>query len=439
MTRASAQRLQRRQQRRQVDPESILAAQIDKMRKRESGANPDKLARQMVKRAWSEALRRAHGCLGISVGELFTLEILPDGAELATIDCSKPPFTVRVSAGLPPFIYRISRLLAARSSPFTSDAVPRKDDDSWPPFEESVERLHRAFFWYSATGHSTIHQDYQIDGNQAVVGGWLATEAEIFLMCHEIAHGLIARLPVEAPDLLANLEAGLEDMSEAWREEFVADRLALFLAIGQVNGSRDGHRLAMAYAGWEFALLLHREWERYEEVARSEQYFFETHPPAGDRIENLRGSFQRCLPTEDAAHLLSAAESISTLFRNLVDTMFSPEFQAALVERDEARARRLKELAIDCNKGPVPDYSRYVPEAIIILQQAESWTLLDLVLELTAPLRGEKPLDVTNFGVAKLVWRACEDLPDPLYLAVKKVTAMPDLVDRRARYTSMKR
>lgn len=409
------------------------------MRKRESGANPDKLARQMVKRAWSEALRRAHGCLGISVGELFTLEILPDGAELATIDCSKPPFTVRVSAGLPPFIYRISRLLAARSSPFTSNAVPRKDDDSWPPFEESVERLHRAFFWYSATGHSTIHQDYQIDGNQAVVGGWLATEAEIFLMCHEIAHGLIARLPVEAPDLLANLEAGLEDMSEAWREEFVADRLALFLAIGQVNGSRDGHRLAMAYAGWEFALLLHREWERYEEVARSEQYFFETHPPAGDRIENLRGSFQRCLPTENAAHLLSAAESISTLFRNLVDTMFSPEFQAALVERDEARARRLKELAIDCNKGPVPDYSRYVPEAIMILQQAESWTLLDLVLELTAPLRGEKPLDVTNFGVAKLVWRACEDLPDPLYLAVKKVTAMPDLVDRRARYTSMKR
>jgi hypothetical protein len=56
--------------------------------------------------------------------------------------------------------------------------------------------------------------------------------------------------------------------------------------------------------------------------------------------------------------------------------------------------------------------------------------LLELVGELTAPLRGERPLEATNFGVAKLVWRACEELPDPLCSAVKKVTEMSDLVDR---------
>lgn len=239
--------------------------------------------------------------------------------------------------------------------------------------------------------------------------------------------------------MAARLEAGLEDMSDAWREEFVADRLALLLAIGQVESHRDGNLLAMAYAGWEFALLFRRKWERYQEFATGVRFSSETHPPAGERVENLRETFQRCLGTEDATHLLSAAESISTVFRGLVDTMFSPEFQVALVERDKARARRLKGHAIDCNKGPVPDYSRYIPEAIEILQQAESWTLLELVLEITAPLRGEKPLDMTNFGVAKLVWRACEDLPDPLYSAVKKVTEMPDLVDRRARYASMRR
>lgn len=302
------------------------------------------------------------------------------------------------------------------------------------PFAESVERMHRAFFWYSTIGTSTIHQDYEIDRSQTVFGGFIATEAETFLICHEIAHGLIARLSKEAPDLMAQLEMGLEDLSAAWREEFVADRLALVLAIGKRDQQRDVHHLAMAYAGWEFALLLHREWERYEEFETSEQFSSKTHPPAGERLDNLRKTFQRCVGEENSERLLSAAESLSTLFRNLVDTMFTEEFQRAAASRDEARARKLRELAIDCDKGDCPDYSRFISAAHDILQQGESWTLVDLVAEMTAPLRREVEFDATNFGIAKLVWRASEDLPDPLYSAFKKQIRTPNLIDRSKRY-----
>ncbi|MER8464550.1 hypothetical protein [Mesorhizobium sp. M1396] len=384
----------------------------------------------MVKRAWKEARRRAENCLGFSIEKQFALEIAADGARFAEVDCTKRPFAIRISAGLPPFIYRISRILAARSYAFSSDGTVPIDAGEGSLFEESVERMHRAFFWYSVAGNSTVHQNYEISGDQALFGGWIATEAGVFLICHEIAHGLIARFPTEAPELMAQLRMGLENCSITWREEFVADRLALFLALGQLGEPHDGHRLAMAYAGWEFALLLHREWERYEEFETSEPFLSKTHPPAGERLDNLRSTFQRCIGTGNSGHLLSAAESFSTLFRNLADTMFTPGFQASALARDEARARKLRELAIDCDRSGCPDYYRFIPMALEILQQGESWTLIDLVTEMTAPLRREVAFDATNFGIAKLVWRACEGLPDPLYSAFKKQIRTPNLVDR---------
>lgn len=388
----------------------------------------------MVKHAWKQALSRARDCLGFSVEKLLALEIITDGARFAEIDCTKRPFAIRISSGLPQFIYRISRILAARSYAFSSDGTLPILAGNGRPFVESVERLHRAFFWYSVIGNSTVHQDYEIDGDQALFGGWIAFEAEVFLICHEIAHGLITRLPTEAPEFMAQLELGLETQSAPWREEFIADRLALILALGKMDQPHDGNRLSMAHAGWEFALLLHREWERYEEFDTSEQFSSKTHPPAGERLDSLRLTFRRCVGEGNAEHLLSAAESFSTLFRNLVDTMFTPEFQASAAARDEARARTLRELAIDCDKRDCPDYHRFIPAALEIIQQGESWTLIDLVAEMTAPLRREVEFNATNFGIAKLVWRACDDLPDPLYSAFKKQIRTPNLVDRSKRY-----
>ncbi|MGO7542403.1 hypothetical protein ACC680_27900 [Rhizobium ruizarguesonis] len=388
----------------------------------------------MVRSAWKTALSRAKGCLGFSVEKQFSLEITPDGGRFAEVDCTERPFRIRISAGLPSFIYRISRILAGRSYAFSSDGAIPTVADGKHPFAESVERMHRAFFWYSAIGTSTVHQEYEIDSSQAAFGGFIATEAEVFLICHEIAHGLIARLSKDAPDLAAQLEMGLENHSAPWREEFVADRLALVLAIGGKDQPHDVHRLAMAYAGWEFALLLHREWERYEEFETSEHFSSRTHPPAGERLDNMRITFQRCVGEENSERLLSAAESLSTVFRNLVDTMFTEDFQKAAASREEARARKLRELAIDCDKSDCPDYSRFIPAAHDILQQGESWILVDLVAEMTAPLRREVEFDTTNFGIAKLVWRASEDLPDPLYSAFKKQMRTPNLIDRSKRF-----
>jgi hypothetical protein len=388
----------------------------------------------MVRNVWKEAMRRSRESLGFSIDRQFELNITADGTRFAEVSCNGRPFTVHISSGLPPFIYRVSRILASRSYAFSGDGAVPAGSGSERPFEETVEQLHRAFFWYSVIGNSTIHQDYDINEEQALFGGWVAFEAEVFVICHEIAHGLIARISAEAPELMAQLAFGLEDQSAPWREEFMADRLALVLAIGKLDQPHDGDRLSMAYAGWEFALLLHREWERYEEFETSEPFSSRTHPPAGERLANLRATFKRHVGEENAERLLSAAVSFSTLFGNLVDTMFTEEFQAAAMSRDEDRARKLRQLAMDCDRGDCPDYHRFIPVALEMLQTGESWKLVDLVTEMTAPVRGEVEFNTANFGIAKLVWRASDDLPDPLYSAFKKRMRTPNLVDRSRRY-----
>ncbi|MBB4219233.1 hypothetical protein FHT79_006464 [Rhizobium sp. BK212] len=433
MTRASPARRKRRGQLRSADPGVLLAARLESVKSSPVPINPQKFERQMVKSAWKEAVLRAKGCLGFSVERRFSLEIVPNGGRFAEIDCTERPFKIRVSLGLPPFIYRISRILASRTYAFLDDGTTPPAADDNPPIAEAVERMHRAFFWYSAIGTSTIHQDYEIDHRQALFGSFIAFEAEIFLVCHEIAHGLTAWLAKDAPDLLAWLSMGLEGVSSSWREELVADRLALILALGKRDQRRHVHHLAMAYAGWEFAFLLHREWERYEEFETSDKLSSKTHPPARERLANLRETFRRYVGDEASHRLTSIAEALSTLFRNLVDTMFTEEFQTSAASRDQARARKLRELAIDCDEAGCPDYSRFVPAAQDIIQQGESWTLVDLVADMTAPMRREIEFDATNFGIAKLVWRATEDLPDPLYSAFKKQIRTPNLIDRSRR------
>jgi hypothetical protein len=36
-------------------------------------------------------------------------------------------------------------------------------------------------------------------------------------------------------------------------------------------------------------------------------------------------------------------------------------------------------------------------------------------------------MEFKNLQVAKLIWRACEGLEEPLYSVFKRVTALPDL------------
>ncbi|MBE1508259.1 hypothetical protein [Rhizobium viscosum] len=70
-------------------------------------------------------------------------------------------------------------------------------------------------------------------------------EAEIFLICHEFSHGLLADVPPGSDAFLNELQVGLEGLSADWREELSADRLALFLAIGKRPGPRDGHQFSI--------------------------------------------------------------------------------------------------------------------------------------------------------------------------------------------------
>ncbi|CAD7047330.1 hypothetical protein RHAB21_03767 [Pseudorhizobium halotolerans] len=425
MTRASAGRIKRRQE---TDTLSWVATRVERARNSKRKLDPDKLARGMVTRAWKEALRRTHQCFGRSIDRFFRLEVSPEGSDLASIDLSSVPYQVNVSIGMPTFLYKITRLLAARSAPFSDGQVPGQHGrDVTVPYDESVLRMNRAFFWYSATRSSTVFQDFDIDEHQAVVAGMLAMEAEIFLICHELAHGLLADMPPGSDAFLKELQVGLGGLSADWREELSADRLALFLAIGKRPGPRDGHQLSMQYAGWEFSLLLHREWERYEETVTSASVSFTTHPPARDRVQDLRDTLRRYTGLPEASNAFSAAEAFATVFSGMVNSMFSEEFRQGAARRDELRANKLVALAHMCSAGAVPDYSRFVPEAMDLLQQAEGWTLLQHVCDATAPLRDEVAMDFKNLQVAKLIWRACEGLEEPLYSVFKRVTALPDL------------
>lgn len=66
-------------------------------------------------------------------------------------------------------------------------------------------------------------------------------------------------------------------------------------------------------------------------------------------------------------------------------------YPSSRIFNGETLARRLVNLAIDCDKGPVPEYSRYRPKATEILQQAKNWTLLNLENEMTAAIQTSTP------------------------------------------------
>ena len=69
----------------------------------------------------------------------------------------------------------------------------------------------------------------------------------------------------------------------------------------------------------------------------------------------MRETFHRCVGDASADHLISAAESLSTVFRNRVDAMLTEQFQLSVASRDEDRADKLRKLAAECDKGDVPD------------------------------------------------------------------------------------
>ncbi|MBE1508260.1 hypothetical protein H4W29_005505 [Rhizobium viscosum] len=144
MTRASAGRIKRRQE---TDSLSWVATRIERARNSKRKLPPDKLARGMVTGAWKEALRRTHQCFGRSIDRFFRLEVSPEGSDLASINLSSVPYQVNVSIGMPTFLDKITRLLAARSAPFSDGQVPgQHGPDVTVPYDESVLRMNRAFF-----------------------------------------------------------------------------------------------------------------------------------------------------------------------------------------------------------------------------------------------------------------------------------------------------
>ncbi|MFD1725775.1 hypothetical protein ACFSGY_13700 [Rhizobium viscosum] len=146
---------------------------------------------------------------------------------------------------------------------------------------------------------------------------------------------------------------------------------------------------------------------------------FTTHPPARDRVQDLRDTLRPYTGFPEASNAFSAAEAFAAVFSGIVNSMFSEEFRQSAARRDELRADKLVALAQMCSAGAVPDYSRFVPEAMDLLQQAEGWTLLQHVCDATAPLRDDVAMDFKNLQVAKLIWRACEGLEEALYSVFK--------------------
>jgi len=132
-------------------------------------------------------------------------------------------YAIVFHTGLKNFIYRIARALATRFFPSDSSSEHRA-----PQLAETARVIAEIFWWYQETG-TAFGPSYEISDQQIQVASMLATEAEVFLLAHEIGHvvadaGLAAQFIQRATAIGA-----LEHHSDEHAADAIGLRIALEL------------------------------------------------------------------------------------------------------------------------------------------------------------------------------------------------------------------
>ena len=214
-------------------------------------------------------------------------------------------------------------------------------------------------WWFETTG-SIFGPSYGINEHQVQLAGEIASQAECFLIAHEIGHIVVHPGGEEIPqDLIERLISGsfvgfLPPEADAWDEEHFADAIAFDLVMGVSNRqvSPLGFQNQLRYAGIEVMLLI--------QYALEELGFrvSETHPEAARRLELIR-TRARAISKDDQAYenLTRIARIYENIFVNVVRRRHEPDQDRAFYAEEADKAvEDLRRALHKCSAGNPPDY-----------------------------------------------------------------------------------
>ncbi|HHT9126076.1 MAG TPA: hypothetical protein ACFYD6_09695 [Candidatus Brocadiia bacterium] len=202
----------------------------------------------------------------VAIGELGILT--PD----AFADFVPPAgYAIQIHAGLPRFLYRVSRALHTRMRVF-SDPGGREVQEPTTAVEETVAIMEMVFRNFMTKHKIAGPSDYKISREQIENASALSTHAETFAVAHEIGHVVLWRKHGGVPEAFS------------YQQELDADRLALtfILGVAAEPSAMSDLSARMAYAGAEFALRV------YAGLEHLGYKFKESHPLPGKRLEEIR-------------------------------------------------------------------------------------------------------------------------------------------------------
>lgn len=292
-----------------------------------------------------------------------------------TVKIDDEGFAIVFNSGLRDFLYRVARILATRFFPIPKEGEHKAQA---PRLVETARLITEVFWWFEVTEGHAFGPDYPIDSNQIQIANLLATEAEAFLLAHEIGH-VIDLGGEHADEYFAKLSL---DLSLIHREEHAADAIGLVIAMELYNESagRDAFRTPLVYAGVEFALQVYRVLELLSSIVPDK------HPPASSRLEFIRSEMKACCVSVDTwTQLTVFSAGIEVLFEEIARILVSPGEHNRFFQHQANRVvEEINDLLEACTGGPVPDYFRFYLEAGKIFERGYSHILLEWIAHVSS-------------------------------------------------------
>ncbi|MDY0977785.1 hypothetical protein SOM61_22740 [Massilia sp. CFBP9012] len=342
-------------------------------------------------------------------GRLVAGEIGKDAPNAHVIELDNQQYVVVLHSGLFEFLYRIARPLAS--------AVFRSSDDQQDQqgidFPELARVVAEAFWWLKQTG-SSFGPEYPIAVEQKILASLVATNAERFLLAHEIGHVIFA---------LGKDQSGVADQFTDADEEHFADHLALqfTLSAGMEDAKRnDAMSLMLTYAGAELALQI---WGVMEQIGLL--FVDGVHPPTSERIAMLRRSLRdQCESEQIFDSIVMPAVVIERAFNEVAQIIVSPGTHAPIYEAQAASLLNdLERLLETCADNPIPDYYSFYTEMPALLSHGYPEVVLIQVFSKVAEnfselcREGKQIADQTDaikrLNRYKLLLGLSENLPEP--------------------------
>jgi hypothetical protein len=272
----------------------------------------------------------------VAVGEVNSPE-----PNATTTRLNGSTYAVVFNAGLPRFLYRVTRVLSTR---FNCQGAEGASESL--SFEESCRILTDVFFWYRETGQA-YGPDYPVSKLQFTIASMLATEAETFFLAHELGHVF--------NDLRALAKRVTpEERAVAWADEAEADRFALSALIDSRNREKSPAPVEISYAGAEIAL------STFAALEVLGVQFGRTHPPAKTRLDTIRNHLRLLCADEASVERATAfSKPLALLFSRIVGQLRAPDWESFLDRATAGVMNDLDRLLDQCTGGIVPDYSGF--------------------------------------------------------------------------------